>query len=199
MNTTREPIQKRSIEKRRKILDAGFELFCENGYYKTNTTEIAKHANVSTGALYSYFEDKRQIYIETFEQYLNSISTSLFEKLDEIQQPFCLKSFIEKWVSFYVDCYAQAGRPLAQLRMMLLDDKKINHHFSCLESEYFTRLVNILKENGVTHDDLFERVYVSCILIDSLRQEQSVFTHESLNFETLKNQIERAILSILSE
>lgn len=199
MNTTREPIQKRSIEKKRKILDAGFELFCENGYYKTSTTEIAKRANVSTGALYSYFEDKRQIYIETFEQYLNSISTSLFEKLDGIQQPFCLKSFIEKWVSFYVDCYAQAGRPLAQLRMTLLDDEKINQHFSCLESEFFTRIVNILRGNGVTHDDLFERVYISCILIDSLRQENSVFIHKALNFDALRKQIERAILNSLSE
>lgn len=199
MNTTRDPIQKRSIEKKRKILEAGFKLFCENGYYKTNTIEIAKHAGVSIGALYSYFEDKRQIYMETFEQYLNSISKSLFQKLDEIQQPFCLETFIDKWVSFYVDCYAEAGRPLAQLRMMLLEDREINHHFSNLESEYFTRIASILRKNGVAYDDLFERVYIACILIDSLRQENAGFTHESLNVEALKKNIETVILRTLSE
>ena len=52
---TRVPIQKRSIEKKQKILDAGFELFCKKGYYKTNTIEIAKHAGVSTGAFYRLF------------------------------------------------------------------------------------------------------------------------------------------------
>lgn len=38
----REPIQKRSIEKKEKIIQAGFELICEKGYYNTNTAEIAK-------------------------------------------------------------------------------------------------------------------------------------------------------------
>lgn len=61
MAKTRIPTQKRSIEKREKILKAGFKLFCENGYYKANTVEIAKCAGVSTGALYSYFADKREI------------------------------------------------------------------------------------------------------------------------------------------
>ena len=68
MADVRIPIQKRSIEKKQKILTAGFDLFCEKGYYKTNTAEIAKYAGVSTGALYSYFEDKRQIFIESFHQ-----------------------------------------------------------------------------------------------------------------------------------
>ena len=33
MNDVREPIQKRSIETKKKILDAGFARFCEKGYY----------------------------------------------------------------------------------------------------------------------------------------------------------------------
>ena len=61
MNDTRIPVQKRSIEKRKRILEAGFQLFCEKGYYKTNTIEIARHAKVSTGTVYSYFKDKKEI------------------------------------------------------------------------------------------------------------------------------------------
>ena len=60
MAKTRIPTQKRSIEKREKILKAGFELFCKNGYYKANTAKIAKCAGVSTGALYSYFADNER-------------------------------------------------------------------------------------------------------------------------------------------
>ena len=48
-NEIREPIQKRSIEKKEKIIQAGFELICDKGYYNTNTAEIAKSAGVSTG------------------------------------------------------------------------------------------------------------------------------------------------------
>ena len=40
----RQPIQKRSIEKKAKIIEAGFNLICKKGYYNTNTAEIAKAA-----------------------------------------------------------------------------------------------------------------------------------------------------------
>lgn len=89
MTDTRVPVQKRSKEKKQKVLNAGFELFCEKGYYKTNTIEIAKRAGISTGAVYSYFKDKRQIYIAAFENYLTNISEHLFERLD-VEQSFQL-------------------------------------------------------------------------------------------------------------
>ena len=45
-NSVREPRQERSIEKKNKIIAAGYELFSENGYYGTNTAEIARRAGV---------------------------------------------------------------------------------------------------------------------------------------------------------
>ena len=63
MKTVRTPKQKRSVEKKLKIIEKGFELMCDNGYYKTNTNDIAKYANVSTGIIYQYFTDKKDIFI----------------------------------------------------------------------------------------------------------------------------------------
>ena len=63
----RKPIQKRSIEKKGKIIESGFELICEKGYYNTNTAEIAKNAGVSTGIVYQYFKDKHDIFIEALK------------------------------------------------------------------------------------------------------------------------------------
>ena len=69
----REPIQKRSIEKKEKIIQAGFELICQKGYYSTNTAEIARVAGVSTGIIYQYFKDKHDILIEGIRTYADSI------------------------------------------------------------------------------------------------------------------------------
>ena len=44
------PTQKRSIEKKEKIIEKGFELMCKNGYYNTNTNDIAKYAEGSDKA-----------------------------------------------------------------------------------------------------------------------------------------------------
>lgn len=133
MTDTRVPVQKRSIEKKQRILNVGFELFCEKGYYKTNTIEIAKRAGISTGAVYSYFKDKRQIYIAAFENYLSNISEHLFERLD-VEQSFQLSDFVERWITNYVDLYAASGHALVQLRMMILNDEEISQHFSDFEN-----------------------------------------------------------------
>ena len=69
----RKPIQKRSIEKKEKIIESGFELICKKGYYNTNTAEIAKNAGVSTGIIYQYFKDKHDIFIEALKKYADNI------------------------------------------------------------------------------------------------------------------------------
>jgi AcrR family transcriptional regulator len=66
---TRAPQQKRSIDKKEKILDAAYALFCERGYYKTTTPEVAKKAAVSVGCLYSYFKDKNDLFTAVLDTY----------------------------------------------------------------------------------------------------------------------------------
>ena len=60
-------------------LHTGHILFCEKGYYRTNTAEIAKAAGVSTGIVYSYFHDKKDIlnHREKLELYLKSKSDEI--------------------------------------------------------------------------------------------------------------------------
>jgi AcrR family transcriptional regulator len=71
---TRKPTQKRSLEKYNSIVEAGFKLFNEKGYYNTTTADIAKEANVATGSVYSYFEDKKDIYIQVLEKINNAFN-----------------------------------------------------------------------------------------------------------------------------
>lgn len=81
-NAIRTPCQKRSIEKKERILSAAYDLFCEKGYYRTSTPEIAARAQVSTGCLYSYFTDKHMIFMELMEQCQQEFDTltNIFKK-----------------------------------------------------------------------------------------------------------------------
>lgn len=197
MKNIREPVQKRSIDKKNKIAAAGFALFCEKGYHGTNTIEIAKKAHVSTGALYSYFRDKRDVYIAGFDQYINSFSSVLLKRLDDFQQPFHLSNFIERWISTYIEVYATSNRALAQLRMVMMEDEKINHYFCDFESKYVSGIVELLNRNNILLDDLSERVYASCILVDTLCREKSSTPHSKLNYAALEGQVKKAILYLL--
>ena len=92
----REPVQKRSIEKKEKIIESGFELICEKGYYNTNTAEIAKNAGVSTGIIYQYFKDKHDIFIEALKKFADNI---FYPMLDIPLKSFD-KNNLNKWRRF---------------------------------------------------------------------------------------------------
>jgi len=63
MNTERLPRRERErLEHRALILDAALELFSEKGYQNVTMQEIARRAEFSVGALYSFFESKEQLY-----------------------------------------------------------------------------------------------------------------------------------------
>lgn len=66
---TRSPQQRRSIDKKERIIDAAYTVFCAKGFYKTTTIEIAKKAGVSIGCLYSYFSDKNDLFTVILDRY----------------------------------------------------------------------------------------------------------------------------------
>ena len=99
----REPIQKRSIETKDRIIEAGFELICTDGYYNTNTSKIAKKAGVSTGIVYQYFKDKKDILMAGLERYADDIFHPMFNisniNFDKNDISSLMKSMIKKYIS----------------------------------------------------------------------------------------------------
>ena len=83
MTETRMSTQKRFVEKRDKIISKGFELMCNKGYHNVNTIDFAKYAEVSTGIIYQYFNDKKDIFIEGTKKYLEDIMFPIFKYIDE--------------------------------------------------------------------------------------------------------------------
>ena len=87
----RKPIQKRSIETKDKIVEAGFDLICNDGYYNTNTSKIAKKAGVSTGIVYQYFKDKKGILMAGLEKYVNDIFYPMLNASNSTEGAFSLE------------------------------------------------------------------------------------------------------------
>ncbi|GAB6097939.1 TetR/AcrR family transcriptional regulator [Desulfatiferula olefinivorans] len=68
---TREPRQKRSIEKKQNIMAAAMTLFARKGLHAATSKDIAAEAGVATGSFYSYFPDKGKLLIDVLEIYLD--------------------------------------------------------------------------------------------------------------------------------
>jgi len=96
----RRPVQPRSIRTREKILDAALALFCEKGYFKTTTNEIARRAGVSIGSLYSYFSDKDTLFFEILDGYHQKFANA---KNVAQGQPELLKTDPVGWLRLLID------------------------------------------------------------------------------------------------
>ncbi|WP_031484621.1 TetR/AcrR family transcriptional regulator [Maridesulfovibrio frigidus] len=79
----RDPIQRRSKEKKRKIIVAGMKRFSEKGFHKTGIAEITEEAGVSVGSFYGYFEDKKDLLIQVAQAYGSSIIRGIYGRISE--------------------------------------------------------------------------------------------------------------------
>ena len=91
--TIRQPKQERAIEKKNKIIEAGYKLFSEQGYFGCTTPEIAKCAGVSTGIVYGYFSDKHDILLCVLDIYIKEVSAPLMEIAQNLSSPVDIDKF----------------------------------------------------------------------------------------------------------
>jgi AcrR family transcriptional regulator len=68
--------QFRSIreEKMALIMDVALQHFADEGYFKTTITHIARHAGISKGLMYNYFESKEELLIAIINRSMSEIS-----------------------------------------------------------------------------------------------------------------------------
>lgn len=187
-NKIREPIQKRSIEKKEKIIKAGFDLICEKGYHNTNTVEIAKAAGVSTGIVYQYFKDKKDILIEGIKKYSNSIIFPVFnilsiDKIDKNDFDNILKDIINTSIK----AHNISKSAYEELIAVSHTDKDISALFLQTELQMTENIVSILKTNDFEIENLEEKVHISMGLIENLCHEIVYHKHQNMNYDNMTN------------
>lgn len=193
----REPIQKRSIETKEKILKAGFELICNDGYYNTNTSKIAKKAGVSTGIIYQYFKDKRDIFIAGLKKYADDIFFPMLNlpetKFNKNDFPKIMKNMINK----YIENHNLSQIAHEEITAMTHSDKDIAYYFYKKEIEMTEKITQILRNNGFNKNNLNERVHIVIGIIDNLCHEIIYHKHEELNYNEMTNIVIDNIVNLL--
>ncbi len=183
----REPKQQRAIEKKEKIIEAGFNLICENGYYNTNTAEIAKIAGVSTGILYQYFKDKYDILIEGLEKYGDDIFFPILKTKDIKFDKKDFDKLLRQIIKHYISNHKVSNVAHEEIMAMVHSDKRVAEYYYKRELEMTNTLKDILVDNNFIQEDLYEKVHIMMGLIDNLCHEIIYHKHNNMNYETMTN------------
>lgn len=88
-------IEKKSNDKRQRILLASIKVFSSKGFHGSKVSDIAKEADVADGTIYLYFKNKDDILIQLFDESLKVMLGNMRQALAEVDDPLDrLKIFI---------------------------------------------------------------------------------------------------------
>ena len=187
--TVRNPKQTRSIDKKNRIIDAGYKLFARDGYYSTNTAMIAKEAGVSTGIVYGYFRDKRDILIEVLNVYVNKVFEPIFAMFDKIQAPIDFDFLLTHAVEAVVQMHKDNSEIHAALHSLTYSDEIVNKRFTELENDMTIRVADCLEKGGYCTENLKEKVHLAMRCVQDFSHECIYDHHEYLSYEQMKKQL----------
>ena len=193
----REPIQKRSIEKKEKIIKYGFELICEKGYHNTNTAEIAKAAGVSTGIVYQYFNDKRDIFLQGIEQYSKSLLFPINEISISESKTSTLEEDLINVINKSIKNHKLSEAAHEEIYSLQHSDPDVAKIFFQQEIQATNTLVSVLENKNIQTENIKEKAHLIISMIDNLCHEVVYHKHKDMNYDIMKEIVVKSIINLL--
>lgn len=199
MSDTRIPTQKRSIEKRNRIIEKGFILMCDQGYYNTNTSQIAEYAGVSTGIIYQYFNDKKEIFIEGMKNYSTSIMFPMFNIKISLNDKEQLKNDLKELIILFINNHTLSEKAHEELMAMSHLDKDISRIYYDNEIAITNEIANNFIKNGINLENPKEKAHLILGMIENLCHEIVYHNHQALDYNKMTDEVIDNIIYILAK
>ncbi len=195
----RQPQQERSTEKKNRIIQASYEIFSEVGYFGANTSEIAKRAGVSTGIVYSYFTDKRDLLLYVLEIYLDRVTKPLMTLFDSIASPLDFDAVIPRLVDMTIEIHKENAQMHTTLHALAATDKEVGAEFIRLEGDITYEISNKLAEFNPEVDHPVEKVHLAMDAIQSFAHEYVFDNHRYIDYDVMKRTVESTLIALFKK
>ena len=155
---------KRSKDKRQRILLAAIKVFSSKGFHGSKVSDIAKEANVADGTIYLYFKNKDDILIQLFDESLKVLLGNMSQALAEENDPLSrLRIFIRIHLDSVVKYQSVAEIMQLELRQ---SHKFMKEQVPKRWSEYLNIIRDTIRkgqQDGVIRDDIHPAMVKSAI------------------------------------
>lgn len=193
----RQPVQKRAIEKKNRIIECGFKLMCEKGYHNVDCIEIAKVSDVATGTIYQYFKDKRDIFLQGLQKENKEKLFPILEFKDKKITKDNLYNTIDKIITVSVKTHNMSQIAHEEIMAMQHSDKEVASIFEQYEIETTNVVVELFEKNGLKLENPYEKAHLIVIWIDNLCHEIVYHRHDNINYDKMKELVINSIINLL--
>jgi AcrR family transcriptional regulator len=200
----RIPQQARGIKTKEKIIEAAALLLGEKGYHNIDTPEIAARAKVATGTFYSYFNNKREVFIEIMQRKFKDIDDKVFslyktkihkDSADNYKEA---KKIIHSMIHGNYEEYKINSQLLKEMFSMLLLDKEIEKKRLTEEKKLMDRLASHMQayKSNLRISDFEASAVLLYKMMDNMIQ-QIKFKSTGVNKKRLLREIEDMVCRYL--
>jgi hypothetical protein len=193
----RQPVQKRAIEKKNRIIECGFKLMCEKGYHNVDCIEIAKVSDVATGTIYQYFKDKRDIFLQGLQKEASGKLFPILEFKDKKITKDTLYSTIDKIITVSIKKHTMSQIAHEEIMAMQHSDSDVAKIFEKYELEATNVVVELFEKNGLKLENAYEKAHLIIIWIDDLCHEIVYHKHDNINYDKMKELVINSIINLL--
>lgn len=194
----KKPQQNRSIQTRRRIIEAGFQLLSERGYYHITTADIAKAAGVSTGILYRYFNNKLDIVNEIMIEISGEkVVPLIYELKGTVLSKDNLVSFLNKIIDEITHLHEEMGSLHDDMKVLLRDPRVNTNCEPWTEQQIIGQIEQILNESKFPLPNIKEKVHLAYQLIESYCHNKVLGDDHHVDYGILKEEVVRTLVFVM--
>lgn len=101
----REPVQKRALRTRLKLLSAARYFFSRRGFHGTRMDEVARRARVNKERIYAYFRSKQGLFSAVLQEAFQEVTDAdaAFAPLADHELPFLAERLLRHYLKFHAE------------------------------------------------------------------------------------------------
>ncbi|MEE4239847.1 MAG: TetR/AcrR family transcriptional regulator [Desulfopila sp.] len=138
MTITREEKKRKT---KRAIIKAAIHLFAEKGFDKTSIEELARAAGIGKGTIYTYFQNKAEIFYAFCEDQLEFVRNELAEKTDPGASVIDQSMTVFMGDFIHVTRNSEFGRFFMQ--QVLFPEERDKNNFAEVDNKWLELLLSI--------------------------------------------------------
>lgn len=134
------------IERRAQILRAARAIFIERGYLAARVEDVAKRASLSKGAVYFYFDSKREIFDALVEEEL-AVTSSFLESAERDPRPAAVK--LVDLGRKYLDYFAGLKTPprfFLLMSEMAIRDEETRKRVNAIHEQFVEATARVIEQ-----------------------------------------------------
>lgn len=196
--SVRIPQQKRSIEKKEKIVEAAERVFSSNGYFGTNTAEIAREAGLSTGSVYAYFEDKMDILLACLEKNGRKIIADVCREISSFSESDGILETTKKAIGVLVKFHhGQTRLYHDELKSLQYRDDHVRDYFRRIKTAMLEAVTGEIDVKGYEFSRGDEQMFLIIQMVEAIQDELTYDQSPDIHRDVLLDECARIIVSML--